>query len=366
MALSILISICFLSGSGVILALLLVFAEKKILNYGPCKININDGKKDLTVKGGLSLLVGLSENEMFIPSACGGRGSCAYCKVKVLEGGGIINPVEEPYLTPQEKKDDIRLACQVKVRNDLKIKIPNELFSIQRFLGRLVRKKSLTHDIVELFIELIQPDHMEFIAGQYIQLESEEYKSQDAVMRAYSIASLPSDKNHIKLIVKRVPHGICTTWVFDYLNEGQNVKLSGPYGEFQLTETDNPIIFVAGGSGMAPIWCMLNDMNKKKINRKASYFFGAATKQDLFYIDALESMEKSLPAFKFIPALSSEPEDSGWKGERGLVTEVLDKHLMDCSGHEAFLCGSPGMIDACCRVLLRNGIAEDKIFFDKF
>ncbi len=361
------ISVGFLTGTGFILASLLVLAEKKILNYGPCKISINDGGREFTIQGGSSLLSSLAENDIFIPSACGGRGSCAYCKVRVLEGGGTVSPVEQPYLSPEELKESVRLSCQVKVRSDVRIVIPEELFSVKRFTGVLERKRSLTHDILELRIRLEQPSAIDFTAGQYIQLESPEYKGRDSVIRAYSLSSVPSDTSGIELIVRRVPEGICTTWVFDHLSEGNRVRFSGPYGDFHMSETDAPIIFIAGGSGMAPIWSILRDMKEKNIaHRPASYFFGALTQRDLFYRNELETLSNELDWFTFVPALSKEPEDSDWEGERGLITDVVKRHFPDTSKHEAYLCGSPGMINACLRVLTDGGMPEEQVFYDKF
>jgi Na+-transporting NADH:ubiquinone oxidoreductase subunit F len=363
---SILLAVAFLAGIGLLLAALLILAERKILNYGPCKISINDGARELEVQGGASLLSGLAQNEIFVPSACGGRGSCAYCKVRVLEGGGPVGPVETPYLSPKELEENVRLSCQVKVRNDLLIAIPGELFAAKRYTGVLERKRPLTYDIVELRIRLQEPDGMDFLAGQYVQLESEPYKGRDAVMRAYSISSAPSDRNHIELIIRRVPDGIMTTWVFDYLKEGQTVHFSGPYGEFRLSETDAPIVFIAGGSGMAPIYSILKDMKEKGIRRKAVYFFGALTQKDLFFMDDLKKLEEEHPWFAFVPALSSEPEGSDWKGKRGLITQIVKEALAEASTHEAYLCGSPGMIDACIKVLTEGNMPEEHIYYDKF
>lgn len=361
------ISVGFLLACGLVLAGLLLLAEKKILNYGTCHIDVNSGRKDLAVEGGSSLLSSLAENNIFIPSACGGRGSCAYCKVTVREGGGMIGPVEEPYLTPEERQASVRLACQVKVRRDLQIEIPDELFNVSRFRAKLVHKKPLTHDIVELRMQLLEPGEISFEAGQYVQLESPEYKGRESVMRGYSISSLPSDKNHLELIIRRVLDGICTTWVFDHLKEGQEVFFSGPYGFFHLSDTDAPLIGIAGGSGMAPIWSIVRDMKEKGIShRPTTYFFGALTQRDLFFMDEFRQLEKDCPWFTFVPALSKEPDDSGWTGERGLVTEVVARRFPDASQHEAYLCGSPGMIDASIAVLKQNGMPEENIFYDKF
>ncbi len=362
----ILSSTLFLVACGTVLAFLLVLAERFILNFGACVIDINGGEKKLSVNGGGSLLSLLGTHSIFIPSACGGRGSCAYCKVIVRSGGGAITPVEEPYLSPDERKRNVRLSCQVKVRGDLAVEIPRELFSVRRYRARVVSKRMMTHDIVELRIELLEPDVIEFSAGQYAQLESQEYRGRDAVMRAYSLSSVPSDRNHVEFMIRLVPNGICSTWVFEHLRERQEVWLSGPYGEFRLRSTGAPILFIAGGSGMAPIWSMLRDMKEKGINRKARYFFGAQTRRDLFLVDELRQLEKEMPDFSYIPALSNEPEESGWTGEKGLITEVVERHVPDASEHEAYLCGSPGMIDACVRVLRKTGIREDRIYFDKF
>jgi Na+-transporting NADH:ubiquinone oxidoreductase subunit F len=366
MLISILISVGFLLACGLVLATLLIIAEKKILNYGICKIDVNRGKKVLEVDGGSSLLSSLAEHDVFIPSACGGRGSCAYCKLQVLDGGGSIGPVEEPYLSKEEQEDNVRLACQVKVRKDIQVQIPDELFSVRRFQAKVEHKKVLTHDIVELRLKLIEPDTIEFEAGQYIQLESPEYKGKDSVMRAYSISSLPSAPHHLEVIVRLVPDGICTTWVFEHLKEGDELNLSGPYGFFHLSDTEAPNICIAGGSGMAPIWSIVRDMKEKGIARPTTYFFGAQSQRDLFFVDELRQLEKELPWFTYVPALSGEPEGSGWTGETGLITDVVGRHFPDASVHEAYLCGSPGMIDASVAVLTKNGMPEENVFYDKF
>jgi len=359
-------AVLFLIACGTVLAVLLVLAERFILNFGPCAIDINNEEKKLTVQGGGSLLSLLASQNIFIPSACGGRGSCAYCKVSVSSGGGDIGPVEEPYLTPEERTRNVRLACQVKVRGDIAITIPREYFSARKFRGKLVSKRPMTHDIFELRIELNDPPEIEFTAGQYVQLESREYKGRESVMRAYSISSAPSDRNHVELLIRLVPGGICTTWVFEHLREGQTVNLSGPYGDFHLRQTDAPIVFIAGGSGMAPIWSMLRNMKETGSTRPAMYCFGAQTQRDLFLVDELRSLEKEMPTFSFVPGLSNEPAGTNWNGETGLITEIVARKLPDTSRHEAYLCGSPGMINACITTLKKAGMPEDKIYFDKF
>ncbi len=362
----IIVSVLFLVGCGLVFSALLLLAERRILRYGPCAIEINDGKKTLEVDGGGTLLAALAENDIFIPSACGGRGTCAYCKVRVLEGGGTIGPVEAPYLSPAETKENVRLSCQVKVRGNMRIAIPESLFSIRRFRGHVEHKRPLTRDIVEVRIALDDPAEMPFVAGQYIQLESQPYRGRESVMRAYSVSSPPSDTRAVETVIRLVPDGICTTWVFEILREGDSVQFSGPYGEFRLSDSDRPCLFIAGGSGMAPIWSMLRDMKEKRSRRSAVYFFGALTQADLFYTEPLRQLEKELPDFRYVPALSREPPESDWSGERGMITDVLARRIPDMAEYEAYLCGSPGMIDAAIKVLQSGGIPPDRIFYDKF
>ena len=329
-------------------------------------VDINDGQKKLLVKNGLSLLAVLGRNNIVLPSACGGNARCGYCKVKVLNGNGLVTPKEKPLLSEQEKARGVRLSCQVSVESDLFISLPPSTLSVKRFTGKLVCKQLLTPDIARLHIQLVRPDSMDFIAGQFVQVRSQPYNGKEAVLRNYSISSCSLNKNHIDLLVRKVPGGICSTWAFDHLKDGDQVYFSGPFGEFRLSNASAPILFIAGGSGMGPIWSMLNDMKEKGPDRKAYYFFGAQTERDLFLTEELFGLQKELPAFTFIPALSNEPAGSEWQGERGLITDVVSRHFPDCSEFEAYVCGSPGLIDACRKVLAKGKMTEDKIFFDKF
>jgi len=349
------------------LAALLLLAQHVLVNYGTCTIDVNDGAKRLDVEGGLSLLESLRQGELFIPSACGGRGTCSYCKLKILDGGGPVTPTEEPLLTEDEIASDVRVSCQVKVRNDLAILIPEELFLVRQFRGRVERIRDLTYDIKELRIRLIEPAEIDFQAGQYVQLEAPAYgENPESVYRAYSISSLPGSSDCIELIVRLAPGGICTTWIFTMLAEGDEVAFSGPYGGFKLTETDREMIWVAGGSGMAPFWSMIRHLKEKGIRRKCTYFFGAVARRDLFLADELRELDKQLDWFTFVPALSAPLDDDDWTGRTGLITEVLDRHIEDGSQLEVYLCGSPGMIDAAAEVLHKKGVVEDRTFCDKF
>ena len=188
----------------------------------------------------------------------------------------------------------------------------------------------------------------------------------EPVYRAYSMSNPPSDKSKVEVEVRLVPNGICTTYVHQYLQEGEEVTFNGPYGDFYLRDTERDIYMIAGGSGNAPIKAILLDMLDKGINRKTKYFFGARSKRDLFLVEEMRELEEKLPDFTYIPALSDPLPEDDWDGETGLITEVLDKYLENGDNKEAYLCGSPGMIDACVNVLTKNGVPEELIYYDKF
>ena len=301
MILTTLIAVIVISSIGASLAALLTISEHFFNDYGQCRITINN-ERELEVEGGRSLLSTLNAQKIFIPSACGGRGSCGICTLKVLDGGGPLLPTEEPYLDQEERSSNVRLSCQVKVRNDLKIEIPPELFSIREYTCKCAEITDLTYDIKQFRFELIEPKEINYIPGQYVQLRAPTYeKSKEEVYRAYSIASDPAEKNVIDLIIRLVPKGICTTYCFKYLKVGDEVKMNGPYGEFRLSETDAPIVFIAGGSGMAPIECMLHHMVSTNSKRNAKYYFGANTVKELFLTDLMHQFESKLQSFKYIP-----------------------------------------------------------------
>ncbi len=364
---NVLISVLIISLIGAVLATLIVIAEIFLANYGQCEITVNNDKK-ITVEGGKTLLSTLTEEKIFIPSACGGKGTCGLCKMKVDEGAGAILPTETPFLTDEEKEGNIRLSCQVKVRNDMKIQVPEELFNIQEYKCVCESIKDLTHDIKLFSFKLKEPKEINFVPGKYVQLLAPKYeKSSEEVYRAYSIASDPAVKDSFDLIIRLVPGGICTTYCFEYLKEGDPVKCNGPYGDFHLSEADSDMIFIAGGSGMAPFVSMLYEMVNKNINRKATYFFGANKVKELFMLDLMKEFEDKLDNFKFVPVVASPDEDEKWDGQTGLVTEAVDKLVDNASECEAYLCGSPGMIDASIKVLNGNlGVKESNIFYDKF
>lgn len=360
------IGVGVMCGVTSLLAILMVAADRTIARYGPCTITVND-RDGFTIEGGRSLLATLKEENVFIPSACGGRGSCGLCKVKVLSGAGKTLPTELPWLSDDEKASGIRLSCQIRVKADLRIAVPAELLNVRQYAAEVARIRNLTHDIREVTLRLGEPPSMAFTAGQFVQFEVPPYDlTEEPVYRAYSISSSPSRENEIELEIRYVPNGICTTYIFQHLKEGMPVTVNGPYGDFRLTDSPRAILFIAGGSGMAPIKSMLYRMREQNDPRRTRYFFGAKARCDLFLLDEMHRLEKDLADFAFVPALSEPGPDDEWTGERGLVTEVVDRSIERPADFDAYLCGSPLMIDACIEVLKGKGMPESQIFFDKF
>lgn len=360
-----LISVGILCLINTLLALMMVLADATIANYGQVSITVN-GSKELTVEGGKPLLASLKDQGIFIPSACGGRGSCGLCKVTIENAAAPLS-TELPWLGKDEQASGIRLSCQTKVKKPLRIVIPEELLSVRQYRAEVVSLRDLTHDIKEVRLKLVEPAEITFTAGQFIQLEVPPYElTEEPVYRAYSISSDPESTGEIELEIRYVPNGICTTYVHRHLKTGDQVVLNGPYGEFHLRDTRREILFIAGGSGMAPIKSILLEMARTRNPRKATYFFGAVALRDLFLVEEMKALEGVLPDFHFVPALSAPQPNDQWEGERGLITEVVDRHVPNAADMEAYLCGSPLMIDACIAVLKTKGMPEAQIFYDKF
>lgn len=349
------------------LTVIIIISEHFLNNYGECQIDINQGKRLVKVKGGSSLLNALASQKIYIPSACGGKATCGLCKVIVEDGAGPLLPTELPYLTAEEIAQKKRLSCQIKVKRNMRVQIPEALFNIREFSAKVASIEQLTHDIKNLHLELIDPPQINFQAGQYLQLYSKPFgKIKESVFRAYSIASVPSENAAVDLIVRLVPQGICTTYVHTVLKTGDTVKLSGPYGDFTLRGQADNLVFIAGGSGLAPIRSIILDSLEKGRDKQMTFFFGAVTRKDLYYVDFFQDLAGRHANFQFIPALSKPDPADQWTGETGLITEVVSRHVPDAVNREAYLCGSPGMINACLDVLKKKGFTDQIIFFDKF
>lgn len=361
----VLVTVAGVTGISTLLTVLIILAERFFNNYGICQIDINDGAKVLEVDGGATLLSTLSAQKIFIPSACGGKATCGLCKLQVMEGADPLLPTEEPYLTQKERADNVRLSCQVKIKRNLRVFIPEELFLVQEYKTKVERITQKTHDIKEYRFELDKP--ITFKAGQYMQVVTKPYaKVSETVWRAYSISSNPSDNMAVELIVRRVPQGICTTFMHDHVKEGDTVMLTGPYGDFYPRPEADGYIMIAGGSGLAPMRAIILDALERGIDKEMWFFFGAVTKKDLYYVEYFTELAEKHPNLHYVAALSAPLPEDEWTGQTGLITEVVERNLQSVDGLHGLLCGSPGMINACINVLKKKGLTEDRIFFDKF
>jgi Na+-transporting NADH:ubiquinone oxidoreductase subunit F len=331
------------------------------------KVNINNGKRVLEIKEGEKLIDILSAHGIHLPSACGSKGNCGLCKIKVIKPEISFTESEIERLSKDERNEAFHLSCQISLQQEINIEIPEEYLTSQEYTAKLTSRRLLTSDIIELTLELISPASISFNPGQYILFKVPPIGDRKAFMRPFSIASSSADTSFIQLNIRRNPEGICTSWIFDELKQGQVVNFSGPRGNFYMRNTERPMLFIAGGSGMAPVRSILKTMYHFRINRKAIFFFGALNHTDLFYLDEMERLQKEMSNFKFIPALSNEPEGSTWQGDRGLIPEVAERYLVgDVSEYEAYLCGKPAMIQSCISILSTKNIPSERTYFDLF
>jgi len=353
------------SGLFVALAALLLTAERHLADYGTCAVSINEGESVFELPGGGALLAGLYDNKVFIPSACGGKGSCGYCKVTVRSGGGPVLPTETPYLTRGEKRGGVRLACQVKIKQNMSIQISEELLSVKEFRARVSLVRDLTHDIKEINFELIEPAEISQRAGQYVQILAQ--GPDGPVFRAYSISSAEHETNQVQLGVRLVPGGIASTYLHA-LKDGEEVVFTGPFGEFRLSEDPGTeIICVGGGCGMAPMRNIIRSIYKRWPERRCHLFFGCRTTADVFYLEEFQQLAREHPSFEVTYALSEPLEEhETWDGDTGFIHLSVDKKLDAGVRRQAFLCGPPPMIEAVMKVLKEKGLKDEAIFYDKF
>jgi len=411
-----------------LLVSLLLGAKSKLLPSGPVTINVN-GEKDITTGSGGTLLGTLGDNKLFLPSACGGGGTCVQCKCIVADGGGTILPTEVPHFTRKEIAEGWRLGCQVKVKQDMKIEIPEEVFGIKKWEATVVRNYNVASFIKEFVVRL--PEDMHYEAGGYIQIEipkcevkyediditahPEEHETPDkfkdewdkfnlwplvmknpeTVERAYSMASFPAEGRDIMLNVRiatppwdrakngwmDVNPGIASSYIFN-LKEGDKAIISGPYGEFFINHSDAEMLYVGGGAGMAPMRSHLYELFKTlQTDRKVTYWYGGRSKRELFYIEHFRSLEREFPNFKFYLALSEPAEEDNWKvkedindesgdGFTGFIHQVvIDQYL---TKHEApedievYFCGPPLMNNAVGKMAEDFGVPPENIRFDDF
>ena len=333
-------------------------------------IVINGGERTLRAEEGRPLLFTAMAAKIFIPSACGGRASCGQCRVRVLSGAPEHVAEERAVLSAAEMAQGVHLACQLRVRQEISIELPAVSLAARQYSAVAAGIRDLAPGMREVEIDLVEPSRMTFRAGQYLQfLRPGSENDPQPVYRAYSMASPPSRGSRLTLLFQRVPDGACTSYVFDSLREGERVTVNGPFGTFFLkppTESGRPLVFVAGGSGIAPIRSILLDMAEKGSRRPAVFLFSAHTAADLVYADEMRGLEKVLPDFRFIPVLSRPLPEDRWEGERGGLPAALSRLLPRLDGHEAYLCGGPGLIDASISAMKTRGLRDERTFYDKF
>ncbi|MCD4788724.1 MAG: NADH:ubiquinone reductase (Na(+)-transporting) subunit F [Bacteroidales bacterium] len=394
-----------------LLVIVLLYARKKLTPQGDVTITIND-EKELVTNPGLTLLSTLSTHKIFLPSACGGGGTCGMCKVRVLEGAGSILPTETGFFTRKEQMNDWRLGCQVKVREDMKIEIPKEIFGIKKWECEVVSNRNVATFIKEFIVKLPEGERLDFRSGGYIQIDvpvcevdyakdievDEEYrgdwdkfkmwnlkmKNPEPIYRAYSMANHPEEGNIVMLNIRiatppwdhsknafmNVNPGICSSYIFSR-KPGDKVTISGPYGEFFIKDTDHEIMFIGGGAGMAPMRSHIFHLfNTEKTNRKTTFWYGGRSLRELFYVDQFEAIDKDFPNFDFHIGLSEPMPEDDWKGYVGFIHQVIyDNYLKnhpEPEDIEYYLCGPPLMNDAVQKMLDDLGVPEEMIAFDDF
>jgi len=391
------------------LVLILNFAESKLLPQGDVTIEINgDSEKNITTRPGSTLLSVLAGQSVFLPSACGGGGTCAMCECQVTEGGGEILPTETGHISRSKAKDNWRLACQVKIKDNMKIQVPDEIFSIQKWEATVESNNNVATFIKELVLNLPEGENLKFQAGGYIQIDIPEYhnlsfsdfeieneyhpdwdqykiwdlvaNNDEPVFRAYSMANHPAEGNRVMLNVRiatpppalwnEAPPGLASSYIFN-LKPGDKVTISGPYGEFFIKDTEREMVYIGGGAGMAPMRSHLFHLFQTlKTGRKVSFWYGARSVREMFYDEHFKEIENKFPNFSYNVALSEPMEEDNWSGHTGFIHQVLhDEYLKnheDPTEIEYYMCGPPPMINACDGMLDSLGVDKEMIAYDSF
>ncbi len=406
----ILISIAVFLIVILLLVAVLLWVRAKLTPPGNVKILIND-EKELEVAPGTSLLSTLANEKIYLPSACGGGGTCAMCRCQVFEGAGEILPTEQGYFTRKEQQDHWRLGCQVKVRGDLKIGVPKEIFGIKKWECEVVSNNNVATFIKEFVVRLPEGEVLDFQSGGYIQIDvppcevdfkdmiiEEKFrpdwdklniwnlkmKNPEPIFRAYSMANHPAEGNIVMLNIRiatppwdrsknqfmNVNPGICSSYIFSR-KPGDKVMVSGPYGEFHIKPTEKEMIYIGGGAGMAPLRSHIFHLfHTAKTNRKVSYWYGARSLREVFYEKDFRNIEKDFPNFKFNIALSEPLPEDNWEGYVGFIHQVvldnyLNKHA-EPEDIEYYLCGPPMMNSAVFKMLDNLGVPKENIAYDDF
>lgn len=380
-------------------------ARARLVSTGDVTIDIN-GEKTITVPAGDKLLQTLSNAGLFLPSACGGGGSCAQCKCIVNEGGGSMLPTEEAHFTKREAKEGWRLSCQTPVKQDMKVEVPEDVFGVKQWECTVESNPNVATFIKELTLKLPEGENVEFRAGGYVQLEcpphhvkysdfdiEEEYRGDwerfgffehesivtEDVIRAYSMANYPEEKGIVKFNIRcatpppgshGIPPGIMSSWVFS-LKPGDKVKVYGPFGEFFAKDTDNEMVFIGGGAGMAPMRSHIFDqLRRLHTKRKISFWYGARSLRECFYNEEYDELAAENENFEWHLALSDPQPEDNWDGLTGFIHQVLyDNYLKDHPAPEDceyYMCGPPMMNSAVIKMLVDLGVERDNIFLDDF
>ena len=394
--------------SGIVIALVLVIlgARSQLVSTGLVSIEINGDKDNpIKVQSGSKLLQTLADNKIFLSSACGGGGTCSQCKCQILEGGGSILPTEESHFNSREKNEGWRLSCQVAVKNDLKISVPDEVFGVKEWECEVISNDNVATFIKELVLKLPEGEEVNFRAGGYVQLEAPAYKlnykefdigkeyhddwnrfnvwdneavNNEPVIRAYSMANYPDEKGIIKFNIRiaspppgmDVPPGVMSSWTFN-LKPGDKVKVFGPFGEFFAKETQAEMVFVGGGAGMAPMRSHIFDqLLRIHTDRKITFWYGARSLKEMFYVDEFDALADKYDNFEWHVALSDPLPEDDWDGDTGFIHNVLYENYLkshdapeDC---EFYMCGPPMMNKAVIDMLLDLGVEPENIALDDF
>jgi len=384
----------------------ILFARTRLVSTGDVTVEINgDPEKTITVPAGGKLLQTLAEQDLFLSSACGGGGTCAQCRCQVFDGGGSILATEEAHFNNREKKDFWRLSCQVPVKSDMKITVPDEVFGAKKWETTVKSNENVATFIKELILELPEGEAVGFDAGGYVQMEIPAYEAdyknfeiekeyledwekfkvlenksivKEPVIRAYSMANYPEEKGIMKFNIRIAspppgtdfPPGEASSYLFN-LKKGDKLTIFGPFGEFMAKDTQNEMVFIGGGAGMAPLRSHIFDqLLRLDSSRKISFWYGARSLKEMFYDEEFRELEQKYENFSYHTALSDPlPEDS-WSGYTGFISHVLhDNYLVnhptpeDC---EYYMCGPPMMMDAAFKMLDSLGVEPENIMFDDF
>jgi Na+-transporting NADH:ubiquinone oxidoreductase subunit F len=402
----ILLSAFVFTGIIMILVLILNYASSKLVQSGEVTITMNDNPDNAIVtSAGSTLLQTLAAQKIFLPSACGGGGTCGMCTCVIKEGGGEVLPTEKTHLSRAEEQNNVRLSCQVKVKNDMKIVVPDEIFNIKKWECEVVSNDNVATFIKEFVVRLPKGENLDFRAGGYIQIDIPphelsyetfdidpeyrgdwdrfnmwQYKSklEESIFRAYSMANHPAEGNIVMLNIRiaspppgtNFPPGLASSYIFN-LKPGNKVIVSGPYGEFFAKDTKNEMLYVGGGAGMAPMRSHIFDLLKtKRSDRRISFWYGARSKREMFYDDEFKALAAEFPNFTYHVALSDPDKADNWEGPVGFIHQVVyDTYLKNHESPEDieyYMCGPPPMIDAVDNMLYNIGVEPEMIDYDKF